>query len=79
MDLWINDWLIVNFQDIVLTPGQLDGSVIPLKFVKFQNVQNVQFFIKVTERFIRSEFEFNEFEPSLKSDKTSVGQLKACL
>lgn len=33
-------------QDIVLTPGQLDGSVIPLKFVKFQNVQNVQFFFK---------------------------------
>lgn len=33
-------------QDITLTPGQLDGSVVPLKFVKFQNVQNVQFFFK---------------------------------
>ena len=47
---WLIDWLIVNFQDIVLTPGQLDGSVIPLKFVKFQNVQNVQFFIKVSRK-----------------------------
>ncbi|XP_023346225.1 thioredoxin-like protein 1 [Eurytemora carolleeae] len=37
---------MTSTQDIVLTPGQLDGSVIPLKFVKFQNVQNVQFFIK---------------------------------
>jgi thioredoxin len=34
-------------QDIVLTPGQLEGTeIIPLKFVKFQNVQNLQFFIK---------------------------------
>ena len=29
-----------------LTPGQLDGSPIAVKFVKFQNVQNLQFFIK---------------------------------
>jgi len=33
-------------QDLALTPGQLDGSVIPLKYVKFQNVQNIQFFFK---------------------------------
>jgi thioredoxin len=33
-------------QDISLTPGQLDGSVIPLKYVKFQNVQNIQLFFK---------------------------------
>ena len=35
-------------QDLVLTPGQLDGTIIPLKYVKYQNVQNVQFFVKVS-------------------------------
>lgn len=29
-----------------LTPGQLDGSPVTLKFVKFQNVTNLQFFVK---------------------------------
>merc|ERR1712059_248515 len=34
-------------QGIELSPTQLEnGSIIPLKFVKFQNVQNIQFFIK---------------------------------
>jgi len=34
-------------QDICLTPAQLEGGeIIPLKFVKFQNVQNLQIFIK---------------------------------
>jgi len=34
-------------QDIELTPAQLEsGDLIPLKFVKFQNVQSLQFFIK---------------------------------
>jgi len=37
---------MTSTQDLVLTPGQLDGSIIPLKYVKYQNVQNVQFFIK---------------------------------
>jgi len=37
---------MTSTQDVVLTPGQLDGSIIPLKFVKFQNVQSVQFFFK---------------------------------
>jgi len=37
---------MIATQDITLTPGQLDGSPITLKFVKFQNVQNLQFFIK---------------------------------
>jgi len=33
-------------QDIVLTEKQLTGDIIPLKFVKFQNVMNIQFFFK---------------------------------
>jgi len=37
---------MTSTQDISLTADQLDGSIIPLRFVKFQNVQNVQFFIK---------------------------------
>ena len=37
---------MVATQDLKLTPGQLDGSPIAVKFVKFQNVQNLQFFIK---------------------------------
>jgi len=37
---------MVATQDLTLTPGQLDGAPITLKFVKFQNVQNLQFFIK---------------------------------
>jgi len=37
---------MMSTQDITLSGDQLDGSIIPLKFVKFQNVQNVQFFIK---------------------------------
>jgi len=37
---------MTSTQDLELTPGQLDGSIIPLKFVKYQNVQSVQFFIK---------------------------------
>jgi len=37
---------MVSTQDIELSSAQLDGSVIPLKFVKYQNVQSVQFFVK---------------------------------
>jgi len=37
---------MMSTQDITLSVDQLEGSVIPLKFVKFQNVQSVQFFIK---------------------------------
>jgi len=37
---------MVATQDVTLASNQLDGSVIPLKFVKFQNVKSVQFFIK---------------------------------
>jgi len=34
-------------QELVFTPEQLDqGSVVPLKFVNFQNVQNINVFIK---------------------------------
>ena len=40
---------MVATQDITIEPKQLDGSVITLKFVKFQNVKNIQFFIKVND------------------------------
>jgi len=33
-------------QDVILTEKQLQGDIIPLKFVKFQNVSNIQFFFK---------------------------------
>lgn len=33
-------------QDLSITSNQLDGEVIPLKFVKYQNVINLQFFFK---------------------------------
>jgi len=37
---------MTSVQDLVLTAGQLNGEdAIPLKFVKFQNVQNIQLFI----------------------------------
>ena len=34
-------------QDVELTEKQLSGDLILLKFVKFQNVTNLQFFFKV--------------------------------
>ncbi|XP_040564667.1 thioredoxin-like protein 1 [Lepeophtheirus salmonis] len=37
---------MIATQDIELTKEQLDGTPIPLRFVKFQNVQNIQLFIK---------------------------------
>jgi len=37
---------MISIQDVELTPEQLDGSLVILKFVKFQNVQNLQFFFK---------------------------------
>ncbi|XP_075988442.1 thioredoxin-like [Anticarsia gemmatalis] len=33
-------------QDLELTPSDLEGNPVPLKFVKFQSVQNIQLFIK---------------------------------
>ena len=45
---------MVATQDITLDPKQLNGSVIPLKFVKFQNVKNIQFFFKVNYHFFLS-------------------------
>lgn len=35
-----------SVQDLQLTPEDLEGNLVNLRFVKFQNVQNVQFFIK---------------------------------
>ncbi|CAB3257255.1 unnamed protein product [Arctia plantaginis] len=35
-----------SIQDLDLSPSDLEGNPIPLKFVKFQNVQNIQLFIK---------------------------------
>lgn len=35
-----------SVQDLQLKPEDLEGNLINLRFVKFQNVQNVQFFIK---------------------------------
>jgi len=29
-----------------LTPSMLDGKAFPLRYVKFQNVSNLQFFVK---------------------------------
>jgi len=37
---------MVSVQDLELTEEQLEGQIIPLKFVKFQNVQNLMFFFK---------------------------------
>lgn len=37
---------MIATQDLELTPDQLDGSPITLRFVKFQNVQNLQLFFK---------------------------------
>ncbi|XP_068628277.1 thioredoxin-like protein 1 [Battus philenor] len=35
-----------SVQDLELTPSDLEGNPVPLKFVKFQNVQNIQIFVK---------------------------------
>merc|ERR1711936_714215 len=37
---------MASAQDISITLKQLEGEIIPLKYVKFQNVNNVQFFFK---------------------------------
>ncbi|XP_044744857.1 thioredoxin-like protein 1 [Coccinella septempunctata] len=36
----------VSVQDLEIKPEELDGTPVNLKFVKFQNVQNIQVFIK---------------------------------
>ena len=43
--LFVNQLILIVYSFRV-TPGQLDGSPITLKFVKFQNVQNLQLFFK---------------------------------
>ncbi|XP_059060299.1 thioredoxin-like protein 1 [Achroia grisella] len=35
-----------SIQELEVTPSDLEGNPIPLKFVKFQSVQNIQLFIK---------------------------------
>eukprot|EP00092_Neocalanus_flemingeri_P058431 GFUD01069625.1.p1 GENE.GFUD01069625.1~~GFUD01069625.1.p1 ORF type:complete len:169 (-),score=49.04 GFUD01069625.1:356-862(-) len=37
---------MTSIQDLELSGGQLDGKEIPLKFVKFQDVQNIQLFVR---------------------------------
>jgi len=37
---------MTSVQDLELTEEQLEGQIIPLKFVKFQHVQNLMFFFK---------------------------------
>merc|ERR1711892_341057 len=37
---------MTSIQDLELSGSQLEGKEIPLKFVKFQDVQNIQFFVK---------------------------------
>ncbi|CAG9766186.1 unnamed protein product [Ceutorhynchus assimilis] len=36
----------LSVQDLVVSPEDLEGNPINLRYVKFQNVQNIQFFIK---------------------------------
>ncbi|CAK1599469.1 unnamed protein product [Parnassius mnemosyne] len=36
----------ISVQDLELSPSDLEGNPVPLKFVKFQSVQNIQIFIK---------------------------------
>jgi hypothetical protein len=35
-----------SVQDLELTPEDLEGNPVNLRYVKFQNVQNIQFFVK---------------------------------
>ncbi|CAF4782494.1 thioredoxin-like protein 1 [Pieris napi] len=35
-----------SIQELEMTPNDLEGNPVPLKFVKFQSVQNIQLFIK---------------------------------
>ncbi len=38
--------LAIAVQDLELTEKDLDGNLVNLRYVKFQNVQNIQLFIK---------------------------------
>jgi len=40
----------VSTQDLILSPDQLGGQVVGLKFVKFQQVQNIQIFVKDNQK-----------------------------
>ena len=48
-------------QDFVLTEKQLTGDIIPLKFVKFQNVMNIQFFFKASQHHLTLRWDFYNF------------------
>lgn len=41
-------YILINYYFSLyrITPSDLEGNPVPLKFVKFQNVQNIQLFIK---------------------------------
>ena len=57
-------------QDIEITEKHLSGDIILLKFVKFQNVTNMQFFFKVYRKSHQIRQDLGK--PSLKKNKKKM-------